>query len=186
MRCFRLLVLAPVCLALSLPAVAAAQSANPANVTLRMTPENAVDVGGKVSFRVTAKRAGYVVLVDVDATGKMSQIFPSPELLAQSGGRDVNFIKPGDELQVPNAAARQKGFEYVITPPKGSAAVIAILSERRVQILDLPDLPRKLQTQADAVSYLTTWTNELRIPDYDSGKLLQNSWSFDVKPYAIQ
>ncbi len=58
--------------------------------------------------------------------------------------------------------------------------MIAILSERRVQILDLPDLPRKLQTQADAVSYLTTWTNELRIPDYDSGKLLQNSWSFDV------
>lgn len=183
---FRPIVLASFGLVLTMSPVTLAQNTNPANVSLRMTPEKSVDVGAKVSFRVSAKRAGYLLLLDVDAEGKMSQIFPSPELLARSAGKDINFVKPGDELLVPTAAAKQQGFEYVITPPTGTATVIAILSERRVQILDLPDLPRKLQTQADAVSYLTNWTNELRVPDSDSGKLLQNSWSFDVKQYSIQ
>lgn len=183
---FRPVVLVSFCLAVTASAAALAQNANSANVTLRMTPEKSVDVGTKVSFRVSAKKSGYLLLLDVDAEGKMSQIFPSPELLARSAGKDVNFVKAGDELQVPTAAAKLQGFEYVITPPTGTATVIAILSERRVQILDLPDLPKKLQTQADAVNYVTTWTNELRIPDSDSGKLLQNSWSFDVRQYSIQ
>ncbi|WP_315832438.1 DUF4384 domain-containing protein [Bradyrhizobium prioriisuperbiae] len=186
MRLFRPVGVVSFCLAVTASAVAWAQNANPASVTLRMMPEKSVDIGTKVSFRVSTKKAGYLLLLDVDADGKMSQIFPSPELLARSAGKDINFVKAGDELQVPTAAAKQQGFEYVITPPTGTATVVAILSERRVQILDLPDLPKKLQTQADAVTYLATWTSELRIPDSDSGKLLQNSWSFDVKQYSIQ
>lgn len=62
--------------------------------------------------------------------------------------------------------------------------MVAILSERRVQLLDLPDLPRKLQGQAEALSYLSAWTSELRVPD--SGKLVTNNWSFDVKSYSIK
>ncbi|MGO4715598.1 DUF4384 domain-containing protein [Bradyrhizobium sp. 2TAF24] len=159
---------------------------NTASVSLQMTPDKTVGVGGKVSFRVTARKAGYVVLVDVDATGRMTQIFPSPELLAQSGEKDINFVRPGEELQIPPAAARQHGFEYVITPPTGAAAMVVIWSERRVQLLDLPDMPRRLQGPSDALSYLATWTSELRVPDGSSGKLLPSSWSFDIKAYSIQ
>ncbi|MFB9269863.1 DUF4384 domain-containing protein [Bradyrhizobium erythrophlei] len=159
---------------------------NPASVSLQMLPGQTVNVGSKVSFGVTARKAGYLVLVDVDAEGRMSQIFPTPELLAQSGERDINFVKPGVEFFVPTPAAKQRGFEYVIAPPTGSATVVAILSERRVQLLDLPDAPRKLQGEADALSYLSSWTSELRVPDTGSGKLLPNNWSFDIKPYSIK
>jgi hypothetical protein len=55
-----------------------------------------------------------------------------------------------------------------------------------VQLLDLPDLPRKLQNQADTLSYLSAWTRELRVPDGGSGKLVPNNWSFDVKSYSIK
>jgi hypothetical protein len=55
-----------------------------------------------------------------------------------------------------------------------------------VQLLDLPDMPRKLEGQADALSYLSAWTSELRVLDNASGKLLPNNWSFDVKPYSIR
>src|SRR5262249_30527317 len=112
--------------------------------------------------------------------------FPTPELLAQSDQRDINYVKPGVEFVVPTPAARQRGFEYVISPPTGSATVVAILSERRVQLLDLPDTPPKLQGQADALSFLSAWTSELRVPDTGSGKLLPNTWSFDIKPYSIK
>ena len=55
---------------------------NTANVSLQMFPDQTAGVGTKVSFRVTAKKPGYVLLVDIDADGRMSQIFPSPELIA--------------------------------------------------------------------------------------------------------
>ncbi|WP_249163195.1 DUF4384 domain-containing protein [Bradyrhizobium diazoefficiens] len=168
------------------PVQAARRQANTASVSLQILPGQTVNLGGKVTFGVTARKPGYLILVDVDAEGRMSQIFPTPELLAQSDGRDINLVKPGVEFVVPTPAARQRGFEYVVSPPTGSAVMIAILSERRLQLLDLPDLPRKLQDQAEALSYLTAWTSELRVPDNGSGKLVTNNWSFDVKSYSIK
>lgn len=168
------------------PVQVARGQTNAASVSLQILPSQTVNVGDKVSFGVTVRKPGYLVLVDVDAEGRMSQIFPTPELLAQSDGRDINLVKPGVEFVVPTTAARQRGFEYAVAPPTGSAVMIAILSERRVQLLDLPDLPRKLQGEAEALSYLSAWTSELRVPDSGSGKLVTNSWSFDVKPYSIK
>jgi uncharacterized protein DUF4384 len=168
------------------PVQAARSQANTASVSLQILPGQTVNLGGKVSFGVTARKPGYLILVDIDAEGRMSQIFPTPELLAQSDGRDINLVKPGVEFVVPSPAARQRGFEYVVAPPAGSAVMIAVLSERRVQLLDLPDLPRKLKDQAEALSYLSAWTSELRVPDNATGKLVPNNWSFDVKSYSIK
>jgi hypothetical protein len=156
------------------------------NVSLEMIASRPVEVGSKVTFRITAKKPGYVLLVDIDATGKMTQIFPNPELLSQFDDTDMNVIKPGDTLILPTAAAVARGFQYIIAPPSGAAAVIAILSEKRVQLLDLPDLPQRLETEADVVNYLTKWTNDLRIPDNATGALGANNWWFDVKSYAIK
>jgi hypothetical protein len=158
---------------------------NTANVSLQMTPGQSVSVGTKVSFRVTTRKPGYLLLVDIDPGGRMTQIFPSPEMVAQAPEAATNFIRPGDELLIPNAAARKNGFEYVITAPAGDAAVVAILSDRRVQLLDLPDNAQTARTGAEAAGLLAGWTRELRVPDGDSGKLLASQWSFDVKPYSI-
>jgi len=158
---------------------------NLAGVTLRMSPGQSVSVGTKVSFRVTTRKPGYLLLVDIDANGNMSQIFPSPEMIAQSQEAATNLIKPGEELLIPNSAAKQRGFEYVITPPAGEATIVAILSDRRVQIIDLPDKVQKPQSAAETISSLTRWTSELRVPDPGTGKLQPSNWSFDIKQYAI-
>lgn len=159
---------------------------NAARLSLKMAPEKIVDVGTKVSFRVTAKKPGYLLLLDIDATGRMSQIFPSPEMIVLSEEAAMNFIKPGEELSIPNAAAKKNGFEYIITPPAGQAAVVAILSERRVQILDLPDIAQKPRPDAEIISDLEKWTNALRVPDPATGKLLPSNWSFDIRSYSIK
>ena len=158
---------------------------NTASVSLRMSPGQSVSVGTKVSFRVTTRKPGYLLLVDIDANGNMSQIFPSPEMIAQSQEAASNLIKPGEELLIPNSAAKQRGFEYVITPPVGEATIVAILSDRRVQIIDLPDQVQKAQSAAETISNLTRWTGELRVPDPGTGKLQPSNWSFDIKQYAI-
>jgi hypothetical protein len=158
---------------------------NIAGVSLQMSPGQSVSVGTKISFRVTTKKPGYLLLIDIDANGNMSQIFPSPEMIVQSQDAASNFIKPGEELLIPNSEARKRGFDYVITPPTGEAAVVAILSERRVQILDLPDT-QKPRTETETISYLTEWTSGLRVPDSGTGKLQPSNWSFDIKPYSIR
>lgn len=159
---------------------------NPASVSLQMTPDGAVAAGSRVSFRVTTRKAGYLLLVDIDAAGKMTQIFPSPEMIVQSQEAAANFIKPGEELVIPNAAARKRGFDYIASPPAGDAAVVAILSDRRVQILDLPDEVQKQRSEVETITYLAGWTNELRVPDPGSGKLQPSNWSFDIKRYVIK
>jgi hypothetical protein len=164
----------------------AAQQQAATIVSLEMIAGRPVEVGSKVTFRVTARKPGYLLLVDIDATGKMTQIFPNPELLSQFDDSDMNAIKPGETLILPTAAATTRGFQYFIAPPTGAAAVIAILSEKRVQLLDLPDLPQRLDTEADVVNYLTKWTNDLRIPDAATGKLGASNWWFDVKSYVIK
>lgn len=159
---------------------------NSANVSLQMSPDQSVAVGTRISFRVTTKKPGYLLLVDIDANGRMSQIFPSPEMIVQSQEAAANFIKPGEELLIPNSAAKKRGFEYVMTPPVGEAAVVAILSDRRVQIIDLPDHTPKQPTEAETISYLTEWTSKLRVPDPGTGKLQPSNWSFDIKKYSIK
>jgi hypothetical protein len=159
---------------------------NTAKVSLQMSPDRTVPVGTRISFRVTTRKAGYLLLVDIDADGKMSQIFPSPEMIVQSEEGAANFLRPGEELAIPNLAAQKRGFEYIITPPTGSAAVVAILSERRVQLLDLPDDAQKPRTETDTISYLAGWTRGLRVPDTGTGKMQPSNWSFDIKPYSIR
>ncbi|UZE49079.1 DUF4384 domain-containing protein [Rhodopseudomonas sp. P2A-2r] len=165
---------------------AAQQQAAATNVSLEMIASRPIEVGSKVTFRITARKPGYLLLVDIDASGKMTQIFPNPELLSQLDNTDMNVLKPGETLVLPTAAAAARGFQYIISPPTGAAAVIAILSEKRVQLLDLPDLPHRLETDTDIANYVEKWINELRIPDTATGKLGANSWWLDVKSYVIK
>ena len=148
------------------------------NVIARSHPVNVVAHPLSLNFC-------HILLVDIDADGKMAQIYPRPELLARFNGPDINLVKPGNQLQIPSDEQKQQGFKYVVTPPLGSSAVIAILSSKRVQLLDLPDLPQNVKTQADVISALSKWMDELRIPDA-TGKLVQTNWSIAVKPYSIQ
>jgi len=162
-----------------------AELPNAANLSLQMTPDSA-EIGTKVSFRITTKKPGYLLLVDIDAFGRMTQIFPNPEMLVQSQEAATNFIKPGEEMLIPNSTAKKLGFEYVMAPPHGTAAMVAILSDRRVQILDLPDNAQKQRTEAETISYLAGWTSGLRVPDPSTGKLQSSNWSFAIKQYSIR
>lgn len=158
---------------------------NPANVSIELIPGGALAIGKRVSFRVTTKKPGYVLVIDVDPTGKMSQIFPSPELLARAGDAALNLVTSGQPLLIPNEAARKQGVQYVVTPPTGTASVVAILSDKRVQIVDLPDMATPTKTPDEQLASLQKWMTDLRIPDARTGKLLPSAWSFDQKTYTI-
>jgi hypothetical protein len=162
---------------------------NPAGVSMQILPGPDLAAGSQVSFQISSKKAGYLILLDVDATGRLVQIFPNPLALLAPGGvrENVNRLRPGKPLRIPDRENLYSGFEFVASPPSGTAMVIAILSDRPVQRVDLPDVPAPLAGNATAVDYLTKLANELRIPNPNgNGRLEEPHWSFDAKFYAIR
>jgi hypothetical protein len=162
---------------------------NPAGVSMQILPGPDFVVGSQVSFQISSKKAGYLILVDVDATGRLAQIYPNPMSLTAPGGvrENLNFLRPGKPLRIPDRENLYSGFEFIASPPSGTAMVVAILSDRPVQRVDLPDVPVSLAGSASAVDYLTKLANELRIPDANgNGRLEEAHWSFDAKFYAIR
>jgi hypothetical protein len=162
-----------------------AKVANPAEVAMEMLPGQTVSVGARVSFRVSTRKGGYLILMDVDANGKLTQIYPNTTSLMRAARPNGNYIKPGGSLIVPLATDPYAGFEYVVSPPSGRAMVVAVLSPEPVQILDLPDIP-DVSNQSDALAHLAKSVGELRIPEGNAGQLREAKWSFDAKAYTIQ
>ena len=162
---------------------------NLAGLSMQILPGLDIVAGSQVSFEISSKKAGYLILVDVDATGKLVQIYPNPmSLMGPSGVREQsNYLRPGKALQIPDRQSRYSGFEFIASPPTGTAMVIALLSDRPVQLVDLPDVPGSLLGNGSAVDYLAKLANELRIPNAAGNNRLDEAhWSFDVKFYAIR
>src|SRR5215510_883901 len=108
---------------------------NSAEVSIEIAPGQDLTVGSRVSFRISTKRAGYLILVDVDPNGKLTQIYPNPMSLMTTGGnrQNANYVRPGKPIQVPNSSDPYAGFEFIASPPYGNGLVVAFLSDVPVQ-----------------------------------------------------
>jgi hypothetical protein len=161
---------------------------NPAGLSIEILPGPELRAGAAVAFRVTSRKRGYLLLVDVDANGKLTQIYPNRNsLLGERARESSNLIKPGQTVTVPDRKNPWAGFEFVASPPEGVAMVVAILSDLPVQMIDLPDVPVQFTGRAAALQYLTELARDLRVPNAAaSGALQEAKWSFDAKFYLIR
>jgi len=159
---------------------------NPAGVSVDLIPKLEVSAGSKIGFRITAKKTGYLILLDVDASGKLTQIFPKPAAVTH-GVRDApNLIKPGRPLTIPQVGTPYAGFEFVADLPAGIAMVVALLSDKPVQVVDLPDTPPPAFAPGDTLKYVRDQTRILKVPNAEGGKLEQPNWSIDGKFYLVK
>jgi hypothetical protein len=166
-----------------------AKAENSAGLAIDVLPGTDLQVGSRVAFRVATRKSGYLIIVDVDPSGKLTQIYPNPMSLgAQAGREGANLIKPGRAVTLPDSARNPlAGFEFVASPPLGTAMVVAILSDRPVQMVDLPDVPASLAGSAEAVNYLYGAARDLRVAGpAQSGAVQEAKWSFDAKFYRIR
>jgi hypothetical protein len=171
-----------------LPDLSQTKVDNGAGVNVAILPGADLEPGTKVSFEISTKKPGYLILVDVDPSGKLTQIYPNRRSLVALGAREnANLIKPGRAVTIPDSTNPYAGFEFLVEPPLGTAMVVAILCDRPVHLLDLPDVPPPLAGHGDAVSYLYSVAHDLRITaSGESGKLEEANWSFDAKFYVIK
>jgi Domain of unknown function (DUF4384) len=163
----------------------AVKTDNAAGIALDLIPGGEVIAGSPLGFRITTQKPGYLILLNVDASGKLMQIFPNTPSL----GVDTeapNLIKPGKPLTLPQLGTPYATFEFVAQPPSGVAMLLAMLSDRPVQVVDLPDAPPPAFAPADALKYVRDKTRTLIVPDEDGRDWKRPNWSFDGKFYLIK
>jgi Domain of unknown function (DUF4384) len=159
---------------------------NAAGVSVDLVPKLEVSVGSKIGFRIATKKTGYLILLDVDASGRLTQIFPNPTT-ATHGLRDAaNLIKPGRPLTLPQLGAPHARFDFVADLPAGIAMVVALLSDKPVQVVDLPDTPPPGFAPGDTLKYIRDQARTLKVANPDGGRLEQPNWSIDGKFYLIK
>jgi hypothetical protein len=160
---------------------------NAAGLDLAILPDVELATGSRVTLRIATKKQGYLVLVDIDPAGKLTQIFPNRHSLQTQEAREaLNLIKPGQAVTIPNRDNPFAGFEFVAAPPTGVAMIVAILSDRPVHLIDLPDVAPP-QTGQAAFDQLADVARQLRISRADDpGTLQEPKWSFDAKLYVVK
>jgi hypothetical protein len=159
---------------------------NPAGISVDLIPRLEVAAGSKIGFRLATKKAGWLILVDVDPAGKLTQIFPDPAG-ATHGLRDAtNLVRPGRPLTLPQVGTPYAGFEFVADRSTGIAVVIALLSDKPVQVVDLPDAPLPGFAPDETLKYVRDQARTLKVLNQNSGELEQPNWSIDGKFYLIK
>jgi hypothetical protein len=159
---------------------------NPAGVSIDLIPRLEVAAGSRIGFHITTRKAGYLVLLGVDPAGKLRQMFPDPTG-ATHGLRDsTNLVRPGRPLTLPQVGTSYAGFEFVADRSPGMAMVIALLSEKPVQVVDLPDTPPPGFAPDQALRYVRDQVRTLKVPTPNSGELEQPNWSIDGRFYLIK
>jgi hypothetical protein len=159
---------------------------NPAGVSVDLIPRLEVAAGSKIGFRLATKKAGYLILVAVDPAGKLTQIFPDPAGPTHGLRDTTNLIRPGHPLTLPQVGTPYAGFEFVADRSTGVAVVIALLSDKPVQVVDLPDTPLPGFAPDETLKYVRDQARTLKVPNPNSGDLEQPNWSIDGKFYLIK
>ena len=162
------------------------RSENAAGLELVILPGVELVTGSKVTLRIATKKQGYLILVDVDPAGKLTQIYPNRHSLqTRESSEQLNLIKPGQAITIPRQNDPFAGFEFVASPPAGVAMIVAILSDRPVHLIDLPDIAPP-QIGQGAFDQLFEVARQLRIARADDGTLQEPRWSFDAKLYIVR
>ena len=174
---------------LSPAAPGATTAPNPAGLTIEFVQGNEVNAGERVVIMVSSKKPGYLILVDVDAGGKTQQIYPNLQSMRmpKGAGDDANFIKPGKPIRIPDALSLIANFEFVAEQPLGPGMIVALMSPRPVQLVDLPNVPPDKLGGTAAVDFIYDAAKDLRIAGRNEAAALADPhWSLAAQFYYIR
>jgi hypothetical protein len=136
---------------------------NVARVVLEILPARRIRLDDEMTFRVTSERTGHLLVLDINARGELTQIFPNRH--SDRAGKGA-VIAAGRPITVPDA---YYGFRFRAAEPVGRGLLIAIVTEDPVSLADVTGRSRSFEPVPEASAYLAalaqrlreTWTREL-------------------------
>jgi len=161
---------------------------NDAGVRIEVLPDTKLAAGTKARFRITATKAGYLMVIDVNAAGKVTQVYPNADYVLSAGAAAFsNQLRPGQVVTIPEPGNPYTGFVFIVSPPGGIGMSLAILCDQPVQFLDLPDLPAPMVGRTEAIEYLANATRSLQIAIGDArARSRKPNWAFGATFYRIE
>jgi len=148
-----------------------------ADISLAIEPSARVRLGDTVVFVARSSIDGYLILLDINADGEVTQVFPN----RFSG--DDNAVRKGQAVRIPD---ERYGFDFRAIEPVGRGHLVAIIASEKVTPEGLLAANRDLATIADPQPYLDqmadslvgAWSRE------SSGRPLV--WGYVQTPYDIE
>lgn len=125
-------------------------------VQIDIEPDTSLPVGSSVDIVVESDRDGHLVLLDVDPTGRMVQIFPN-RFSERAGVPDR--IRAGQTLRIPGTDG---GFRFSVEPPVGEGMLLAVVTEQGMQIAGLVSRHKDLAVIERPGAYLVELHEALR------------------------
>ena len=171
------------------PATAAIHTSNGAGLSLDLVPGAVLPVGTDVLFHVATQKQGYLILVDINADRVATQIYPNVMSLAQTKQKQAltNLVKPGVSVSIPDLKNPLGRFTFRTEPPLGRGVIVAMLSERPVQLVDLPELSSALASPQAYVDALDGAVRKLLVSDAKApGKFAAGDWSLAAVEYVVK
>ena len=148
-------------------------------VRVGMSPGPRIALGAALDIVVESDRDGYLVLLDVDAAGRLVQIFPNAPSLA-SGVSDR--IRAGQRISLPG---EQAGFRFRAEPPVGRGALIAVVASESASLRGLTARHKDLAVVPHPESYLVELAEVLRGGAVGGGDRLGAGWAVGKLDYEI-
>lgn len=155
---------------------------NPAGVSLGLVPAPDVPAGSRIEVRAAVRKAGYLVLLAVDPAGRLTQIFPDPQRPIHGLHDADNLLRPGRPITVPRAGAPP----FTADRATGIAAVIGLLSDRPVEVVDLPGTSPPGFAPQEMLSYVRDQALTLRVQSPRGGAFAQPAWSIEARFFLIK
>lgn len=120
-------------------------------------------------LRISTRREGYLILLAVAADGRVKQVYPDVAALERTRrpARDINRIAPGRPLEV-------------LRPAEGML-LVAVVADRPVQALDLPERAGDGTDAPGALLALYEAVRGLAVPDPATGRPADVAWSFGTR-----
>lgn len=106
---------------------------NPARLAIILLPGPNYRLGQEMRFRVSSQEAGHLLVLDLNAGGELSQVYP------MDGGEISaldNRVRAGRGITIPSPSS---GLRFTASEPTGRGRLLAILTPEPVALEDLLD-----------------------------------------------
>ena len=147
------------------------------SVRLRIEPGSTLKLGTEIDFVVESDRDGYLVVLDIDAAGKLVQIFPNEESLRAGIS---SRIRAGEPVSLPGEGT---GFRFRAVPPAGRGLLFAVVSDRNERLGDLAGRHKDLAVVSSPEAYLVEIGEALRAAHQEQPN--GSGWTIATLEYDI-
>ena len=145
-------------------------------VRLKLIPGTRLALDTGLEVVVESDRAGHLVVLDADAAGNLTQVFPNE--FSERAGVASN-IRAGETIQLPGAKA---GFELRAVPPTGKGLLLAVVSDANLRLGAVTAQHKDLSPVASPEAYLLEIEQALQAADATNGT---RSWEVATLEYEI-